>query len=356
MFILAAVIEYKQFKYAMNFDLGFQTDNILNIQLQGNKAEILKNEIAKIPEVDNVSASLLITSVGSYWAESMKYKDPLDSTTVYYNGVDENYVPLHEHRLLAGNNFVPLSNDTSSLQIIVNEKLLKYFNIGTPEEAVGEVLKMDDKEARIVGVMKDFHYGTLSHELKPFMLMYQKDDLNRLNVKLRANSDLLATREKIAKAWKSIDDVHPFEASFYNDRLERAYDQFSVMVKIVGVLAFLAITIAALGLLGMVMFTTETRLKEISIRKVMGASEKSLVYLLGRGFLLLLVISSVIAVPLTILLFNNVILSDVAYHADISILDTLSGPALVIMVGMITTGIITFFAARANPATILRNE
>ncbi len=128
------------------------------------------------------------------------------------------------------------------------------------------------------------------------------------------------------------------------------------MVKIVGVLAFLAITIAALGLLGMVMFTTETRLKEISIRKVMGASENSLVYLLGRGFLLLLVISSVIAVPLTILLFNNVILSDVAYHADISIIDTLSGPALVILVGMITTGIITFFAARANPATILRNE
>jgi len=356
MFILAAVIEYKQFKYAMNFDLGYQTDNILNIKLQGNKPEIIRNEIAKIPEVENISASLLITSIGNYWSETMKYKDPLDSTDVYYNGVDENYLPLHDHQLLAGNNFVPLSNDSASLQIIVNEELLKYFSLGTPEESIGEILKFGDKEARISGVIKDFHYGTLSHELKPFLFMYQNDDFYRINVKLMANSDLLATREKIEKAWKNIDDVHPFEATFYSDRIERAYDQFSVMVKIVGVLAFLAIIIAALGLLGMVMFTTETRLKEISIRKVLGASENSLVYLLGRGFFYLLLLSSVIAVPLTILFFNQVILSDIAYHANISLMDTLSGPALVVLVGMLTTVIITFFAARSNPATILRNE
>jgi putative ABC transport system permease protein len=356
MFILGALIEYKQFKYALNFDLGYQTDNILIIDLQDNDTERVKAELAKMPEVESIAASMMVTSVGSYWANTMKYKDPLDSTSVYYNGVDVNYLPLHGHKLLAGNNFAPLANDTSTLQIIVNEQLIKYFNIGTPEESIGEVVTLGKKEAVIVGVMKDFHYGTLSREVKPFLLKYNKDRFYKLNVKFSPTTNLLAAREKIAQSWKDIDDVHPFEASFYTEELERTYDEFSALVKIIGVLSFLAVTIAALGLLGMVMFTTETRLKEISIRKVLGASENTLVYLLGKGFLLLLVIASVIAVPLTVLIFQKVIFSDVAFHANISILDTLSGPALVIFIGMITTVVITSFAARSNPATILRNE
>ena len=356
MFILGAIIEYKQFRYAMNFDLGYETENVLNVELQGNKPGIIKNEFSKLPEVANVSASLMITSVGSYWGETLKYKDPLDSISVYYNGIDENYLPLHNHKLIAGTNFAPVSNDSATIQIIVNEKLLNRFNIGTPEEALGEMLKMDDKEARIVGVLKDFHYGKLNHEMKPFLFKYETEDFYQVNVKFKPNTDLLVARGKIEKAWQEIDTVHKLEATFYDDRIEDAYMQFAVMVKVVGVLAFLAIVIAVLGLLGMVLFTTETKLKEISIRKVLGASESSLIYLLGKGFFILLLTSSIIAVPATILFFTEIVLSGDVYRANISVTETLFGPIFVLSVGMLTTIIITFFAARSNPATILRNE
>ena len=356
MFILGAIIEYKQFRYAMNFDLGYQTDNVLNIELQGNKPEIIKTQFKKLPEVENVSASLMITSVGSYWGETLKYKDPLDSISVYYNGIDEHYIPLHGHNLIAGSNFAPVSNDSATIQVIVNEKLLNRFNVGSPEESIGEIMKMDDKEARIVGVIKDFHYGKLNNEVKPFLFKYETEDFYQINVKFKENTDLIAAREKINKAWKEIDTVHELEGTFYNDRIEEAYMQFAVLVKIIGALAFLAITIAVLGLLGMVLFTTETKLKEISIRKVLGASESSLIYLLGKGFFILLLVSSIIAVPATILFFTEVVLKGDVYRASISVPDTLFGPLFVLCIGMITTGIITLFAARSNPAAVLRNE
>ena len=94
-----------------------------------------------------------------------------------------------------------------------------------------------------------------------------------------------ATMAKIESVWKKIDPVHPFEAKFYDEAIEDAYSEFSAMIKIIGFLSFLAISIASMGLFGMVAFTTETRLKEIGIRKVMGASSGNLIYLLSRGFL-----------------------------------------------------------------------
>src|SRR6185369_6968013 len=99
------------------------------------------------------------------------------------------------------------------------------------------------------------------------------------------SKDLPATVARIEAAWKKVDKVHALDAKFYDDQIEHAYAQFSVMVKVIGFLAFLAICISSMGLFGMVVFTTETKLKEISIRKVLGASEGNLVVLLSRGFL-----------------------------------------------------------------------
>lgn len=355
-FIFSAIIEYRQFKYATSFDLGYSTDNILNVNLQKNDVDAVKAAFDAIPEVEMLSASLMVTSVGSYWAERVKYKDPMDSASVYFNGIDINYIPLHDHKLIAGKNFAPLSGDSSTLQVIVNEQLLKRFDIGTPDEALGEVLLFDKQEATIVGVIGDFHYGTISRKVDPFLFKYQKEDFYKVNIKFNDNADIVVGREKIEKAWKNVDDIHPIEARFYNDNIERQYEDYSIMVKVIGSLAILAIIIATMGLLGMVMFTAETRIKEIGIRKVLGATESSLIYLLGKGFFILLIIASLIAVPFTIFLFNNVVLSDVAYKARIGIFDSLAGPLFILTLGIITIGIITLFAARTNPATILRNE
>ena len=355
-FIFAAIIEYRQYKFATNFDLGYSTSSVLIVELQDNDIDAVKGAFAAIPEVEMQSASLMMTSVGSYWAETVKYKDPLDSASVYFNGVDEHYLKLYENKLIAGQNFAPLKNDSASLQIIPNEQFLKRFELGSPEEALGEIVKFDDKEARIVGVVKDFHYGSVDRKIEPFLFTYENDDFYKISLKLTKAANLVAAREKVESAWKKIDELHPIEAMFYDEHLERRYEGHSIMVKVVGSLAFLAIVIATMGLLGMVMFTAETRLKEIGIRKVLGASEQSLIYLLGKGFLVLLFIASLIAVPLTFLLFNEVVLSSIANRVTIGVIDSLIGPLLIMLIGLLTVLGITFQAARTNPATILRNE
>jgi ABC-type antimicrobial peptide transport system permease subunit len=146
------------------------------------------------------------------------------------------------------------------------------------------------------------------------------------------------------------------EAVFYDDQIEKAYSEFSAMVKIIGFLSFLAISIASMGLLGMVVFTTETRLREISIRKVLGATEGHLIYMLSRGFLLLLAVSALIALPATYFLFDQVFLSDIVHRAPIGISELLLSIAVVMGVALLMIGSQTLRVARSNPAEVLKNE
>jgi hypothetical protein len=159
-FITSAVLVYKQYKHFVAFDLGFKTENILDIYLKGNKPEVVKKELNELAEVRGISQSVMVTSVGNYWRAYMKYyATPNDSSEVYYNIVDENYLPLHEHKLLVGRNFTAKADSVSETEVIVNQEVLKRFNIAkqNPAEAIGEILKVDGKDLRIVGVIQDFH-------------------------------------------------------------------------------------------------------------------------------------------------------------------------------------------------------
>ncbi|MEQ8414320.1 MAG: ABC transporter permease [Imperialibacter sp.] len=354
-FIIGATMAYKQYDFAVNFDLGYKTDNILNIDLLGNDVEKVKTALSEIPEITDMSASTLVTSVGSYWGTKAKYKDPLDSASIHYNGIDENYIPIHGLEIIAGRNFIQQSDSSAESQIIVNEKLLQRFNIGEPLDAIGETLKVDDKDVKIVGVVKDFHYGKIDSPIKEFAYRYKADQYYVINA-LISSSDIPGTMEKIESKWDELDAIHPFEAEFYDDRIQKSYEEYLVMVKIIGFLAFLAISIASLGLLGMVVFTTETRLKEISIRKVLGASEQALVFLLGRGFIFLLLISATIAVPATWYFFNQIVFNDLAYKATFGFLELFGGVLVVFGIAALAVGSQTVRAARTNPAETLRNE
>jgi putative ABC transport system permease protein len=355
MFIAATLIGFKQYKQLLSFDLGFTTENIFNIELQGNKPELLKKVLAEIPEVKELSTSIIVTSVGNYWGTRMKYNDPQDSASVHYNQIDENYLPLHGHKFLAGRNFTPLAEGAEESEVIVNERTLKRFNIGDPLKALGEEVTVDKKKLKIVGVLKDFHYGTLESEIKEVIFRYSSNDANYINVKLVSN-DLTTTLPKIEQAWKKIDKVHPYAGAFYDDEIAHAYSDFSSMLKIVGFLAVLAICISSMGLIGMVVFTTETRLKEVSIRKVMGATEFNLIYLLSKSFLVLLAVAAFIALPATYFFFDKVALSKIVYHEPINMTELFLGAVIVMIIAFIMISSQTLRAARSNPAEVLKNE
>ncbi|WP_353483063.1 ABC transporter permease [Haliscomenobacter sp.] len=363
-FITTTAVGYVQYKNILAFDLGFNTENILNIEMQGNKPDALLKELSEIPEVTALSRSLIITSVGNAWGGFMKYKDSRDSALVLTNNVDENYLPLHEYKLIAGENFKTRpTTPEAAAELIVNQQLLKRFNISAndPEKAIGEEITFNSfnvhgRKMTIVGVMQDFHYGKVNNLIEPVAFMFwTPGDQAIINAKIQS-ADLLTTMAKIESIWKKVDRVHPFQAKFYNEEIEEAYSEFSTIIKIIGFLSFLAISIASMGLFGMVVFTTETRLKEIGIRKVMGASYGNLIFLLSRGFLLLLSISALIALPVTYFFFEKFVLSNFPYHTPVQIVELFAGLLTVLLIAFLMIGSQTMKAARSNPVEVLKSE
>lgn len=361
-FITTTVVGYVQYKNILAFDLGFNTENVLNINMQGNPSDALFKELSEMPEVTGLSRSLIVTAVGNAWGGLVKYGNSQDSALVLTNQVDENYLPLHGYKLLAGGNFIARPSTAQAVsEVIVNEQVLKRFNIanGDPEKVIGEEISFSNfnlhgQKLTIVGVMQDFHYGKVDNLIGPTAFMpWTPEDRTMINAKIQS-TDLLATLAKIESTWKKIDRVHPFDAKFYDEEIEEAYSEFSSMIKIIGFLAFLAISIASMGLFGMVVFTTETRLKEIGIRKVMGASSGSLIYLLSRGFLILLSIAALIALPVTYVFFENVLLRRFPYHTPVQIAELLVGLLAVLLIAFLMIGSQTLKAARSNPVEVLK--
>ncbi|GAB3319894.1 ABC transporter permease [Larkinella ripae] len=361
-FITTTAIGYVQYKNILAFDLGFNTENILNITVQG-KADAFLKDLSEMPEVTALSRSLIITSVGNAWGGFVKYDNSRDSALVLTNHVDENYLALHEYKLLAGGNFrARPTTAAAATEVIVNQQVLKRFNIGSndPETAIGKEITFSNfhgtRKMTIIGVMKDFHYGKVDNLVGPVAFMpWTAEDRTVINAKIQSR-DLLATRAKIESAWKKFDRVHPIQAEFYDESIEEAYREFSVLIKIIGFLSFLAISIASMGLFGMVAYTTETRLKEISIRKVLGASSGSLIYLLSRGFLVLLSVSALIALPVTYLFFEKFVLTQFPYHTPVRVAELFAGFLAVLLIAFLLIGSQTMKAAKSNPAEVLKSE
>ena len=358
-FITTTIIGYYQYKGMLSLDLGFSTENILNIRMKGNKPGLLKNELKEIPAITEMSVSRIITSGGSMYGANTRYEPTMDSANVWLNNVDEKYIPLHEYQFVAGGNFTVFPTNGEETQAIVNEQLVKRFDpaLTDPDAVLGKQLILPEgKRLTIIGVLKDFHYGSVSNKIEPVAYRYSANEPGGfLNLKINSHN-LPGTMAAIEAAWNKIDEVHPLDATFYDDQIEGGYAQFMVMIKVIGFLAFLAICIASIGLFGMVVFTTETRLKEISIRKVLGAEAWNLTFLLGRGFLLLLLIAGGIALPLTWLLFDKVVLMKFVYHAPVTPLQLVSGLILVGSIALLMISSQALKAARTNPAQILRNE
>jgi ABC-type antimicrobial peptide transport system permease subunit len=358
--ITTTLILYKQYKHFIHYDLGFNTANILNIRLQGNDADVVKAELSELPEVEDMSQSLMVTSVGNYWGDYIKNPDtPADSTFVGHNSIDENYLPLHEHQLVAGRNFKSAPGKKEETEVIVNEEVLKKLHIAdaNPAKAIGQVLKVRGKDLTIIGVVKDFFYGRANDggAKAAVILRYGPDQAQYLNIKV-LSTDWPATYAKIEDVWKKIDKVHQLDAKFYDAQIEEGFQGLKASMKVGSFLAILVICIACIGLLGMVVFTSETRRKEVSIRKVLGASEFRLLYLLSRGFLILLLIAAAIGIPLTYLAFDRLLLPELANHAPLGVREFLLGAFGVMVIALIMIGTQTLKVARTNPADVLKAE
>ncbi|MEI9919322.1 MAG: ABC transporter permease [Bacteroidota bacterium] len=350
-FILSMVIFNKQYRYAMSFDLGFNEENILDVDLYQVNPDIVKNEFSKLPFVQEVSfsSSTMGHGVPSTWS---KLEGKTDSLETFFMFVDANFIGNMDLKLLAGKTFD--NTDKRETSVIINETMMKRLAFAGPSEALGQYVRVDTLSLRIIGVIKDFHFWQLHAPPGSFFFRSNPDKYHLANLKVVTN-DAQSAMIEIENTWKRISNGGVFTSHFLSDATAGAFDNYITMMKILGSLGVLAVSISCLGLLGMVVYTAESKTKEVGIRKVMGASRWSLAFLLSKNFLKLMLIASLFALPITLLLDKALTGMD-HYRVAITFLDIFSGLLIMFALGIATMASQTWRTASINPAETLKYE
>ena len=346
---------YRQFAFMAAANPGFKKDNVMMLPLNGFDAKIIAQKIEGVSGVTSVSA--MSSSLGkrfqgmntAVWLSSKKDAMPLN---YYY--ADENFIPSMKIPFVAGKNF-PVSTGTAEENyIMLNEKAVHALGISKAESALGEKLWINDStRLEITGVLKDFTYEGAGRPVAPLAFRNKKDAYNYLYV-ATANVDKKNLEDRIRQAWNILAPSQPYSFSWLDEVIDKGNSQ-KATVSLLGYLAFIAMAIASLGLLGLVIYTIEVKRKEISIRKIIGASEKQLVRMLSHRFIKLIIIAGIIAMPLGYIA-GFLFLQNFAYRIHFGLWNVLLCFFFLLCIGLFTIISQTYKAAISNPVKSLRSE
>lgn len=355
-FIIIIHVIFNQVNFMLQQDYGFREENILNVRLQGVAFDKLAAEAERLPGV--VSVGGVSHRLGTWQDRSSDYqKEPgAEPFGMRDFMVDRNYVDQLGLQFVVGRNFEE-NLPGKEKYIILNERALDRFGFQSPAEALGQPVYLNDSTSlAVIGVVKNFHFRPMNYEIGPLALRSDPNEFGYLSMKIvqGRRDEVVASLEPV---WKRLDSVHPLEWKMMSDEIDEAYTDsgFVDVVKIVGYIAFLAVTLACLGMLGMAMYATQMRIKEIGIRKVMGANSFEVILLLSRAFLVLIALAAVLGTPLGYFL-GNAFLDSYAYKSPISIGVLLSGVLIMGILGTIVIVTQTWKAATENPVNALRYE
>ncbi|WP_336518169.1 ABC transporter permease [Pollutibacter soli] len=361
-FVFAVAVTVQQHRYSRNYDLGFDQQNIFNVDLQQANPQLVKNEFQKLSFVSQISMSSHAPGVGKVPGFYVKRLASADSIKANAISIDENFITNMGLKLVLGRNFSNDANENQRL-IIVNETFAKKLSPENASGAINQVIIVPDlpagrqgkREVRVAGMVKDFHYASLQAPIGNFFFEYAPEKFSYANFHLQTTNKPQAFLD-MGAVWKAVGNRNPFKGEFLADQIRDAYSFYNSTMKMWGFLGVLAITIACLGLLGTVVFTIKNRIKEVSIRKVMGASSGQLVFMLSRDFITLLAIAGLIAIPCVYVLMELMLQEGQYYHAPIGVFEIILSLAVVLILGLTTIFSQTWKAANTNPVENLRAE
>lgn len=345
---------YRQFSFMAAADYGFKKENIFTIALQSEDHQVLANEISQVSGVEMtaaVSENFGKNPSGTINLTMDKAKEPVK---VSYYFVDAGTVPVMKLMLLAGSNFSQGSIPVDEREILLNEQAVKAFAFKSNTEAIGKTIWMNDTTAvQIRGVVKDFYYRGVGVQITPLALRSKQGSFNYLNVSVNA-PDHAKFVSAFGNIWNNMHPHQPFTYYWLDKELYNNESQ-TATISFLGFLAFMTIAIASLGLLGLVVYTVETRRKEISIRKIIGAGIKEIMLLLSKGFIRLLLIAGVIAMPVGYIL-SFLFLQNFANRIDLGVGSLIICFLFLLLIGLITIISQTYRASSENPVKNLRTE
>jgi len=356
-FIISVVVVFNQLQLFLRADHGFKMDQRMVVSLNESDPRALKNELAKSRQIESVTIVSHIPAAGfSFGGDYKRNQDEKDWTNVSYFSVDEDYLTCMELSLKAGRFFDPAHGSSNKNFIVINEATVEKFLFESAEDALGQELyhREDSSRLVIIGVVKNYNHEMLMEKLTPMALIYNPDEFRALQVKY--NGTFEEAGAAVEAAWAKVNPDMKVDVKDFYAEVHKQYDiLFGDLVSILSVIALLAILISCLGLLGMATYTTETRIKEISIRKVLGSSNGSLVYLLSKGFVVILLVAVLLAVPAAYFV-NNLWLELMAYHVTVDLPTVGLGVLALVIFGTITIGSQTWRAAFVKPVDNLKSE
>lgn len=364
--IIATLFALKQLRFMQTKDRGFNGEQVLLLGLDSEtngKYETMKQQLLNSSLITSVTASQ--QRLGNNLHQSgFNYhgNGPVRNLALSHVVVDPDYLRTYKIRLIAGSDF-SADKAQNAREYIVNESLAKKLlqedsSSNAPlTSVIGKMFGFGgmDSTGRIIGIAKDFNFNTLHHKIETLAMFSQRDwGFSEMSIKINGDKAQQAIAE-IEKVWNANVSGHPFTYTFLDQHFSSIYRADQQVSRIVGILAMLAIVISCLGLFGLASFAAERRIREIGIRKVLGATVENIVTMLSKDFVKLVLLANIIAWPLAFFGVRRW-LQDFAYHIDISWWIFLVAGVAAILIALLTVSYQAVKAGLSNPVKSLRTE
>ena len=350
--IIATMTIFFQFNFLTSQKLGYDDSNLVSIdkrQLKRSEAYLFKDELLKNPNILGVAPKN-----GGSWGTGAKV-DGDKQLNFAYETVNEDYLPLLKLQIVQGRNFSADFPSDSTHSVLVNESFVKKAGWKNP---IGQEINFwydNNAKYTVIGVVKDYHYESLVNRIGlQLFTMKPKNDFGKVFIKIKPGSET-ASLQYIEKTFKKLFPINPYSYKFQSQENLKRYEAESKWKQIMLFSAILTIFISCIGLFGLSVLAAEKRTKEVGIRKVLGASVRSVVTILSKDFLKLVIISLLVAIPLS-WLASNKWLENYPYRITLSWWMFASAGILVVLIAMATVSFQAIRAAVANPVKSLRTE
>jgi len=354
--IISTVVIYQQIQHVKNRQLGYDKEHMIYMGTPGNikeHFESIRQDLLATGVVQNaaLSYSRLLDMGNSSGGFKWEGKDPKSDVLITTETVNSYYISTTGMKLKEGREFYEgVNTDTSS--IIINETLEKIMGNGS---AVGKIIRVDNQQWTVVGVVKDFIYSDMYKKPDPLIFFCAQIPFQNMFIRLKAGVDLNTALAKTGDVLKKDNPGYPFEYKFMDEEFNRLFRSEMLIGTLSRLFAILAIFITCLGLFGLAAYTAERRTKEIGIRKVLGATIANVVTLLSKDFLQLVAIAALIAFPVSWLMMNKW-LQDYAYRITIDWWVFILAGITALIIALMTVSYQAFKSAIMNPVKSLRTE
>lgn len=365
-FMIVGVVIYLQVKFMANKELGFNGDQIIVVDFHGGnsykKYKLAQQELKRIPGVMDISAGFQVPAMANYVGGKLEHSKTGQSVDLALSGaMDYNFVDVLHLEITEGRNLSEsYALDTIS-NVLINETLAKQLNLTNP---LGEEIYYGsaDKTFKIIGVVKDYFVKSFETKIEPTVYFHwntvpwTKEMMNHMLLKVDTEQ-LSTTLDELEKQWKSAiePEGYPFDYHFVDQEFANTYKEYTRQQQLFEILMVVVISIALLGLFGLISLIIEQRMKEISIRKVLGASQKDVVQLIGKQYLILVILAFIICVPITYYLIQKW-LENFAYRIEIPIWPFVLPCCILFFMVFIIIAVRARYAMKTKPIKYLKYE